>query len=114
MQAVVVLMTPWREGEGGPQPRAQELPQDFEEAFTWMMDWMMLGTFRVELGMTEAFNQLAQRQREAGADLTYREVEVIIVAPQDFLPFARVIDYNKTASQDLIDRGRKAAQKAFQ
>jgi NTE family protein len=114
MEAVVVLMTPWRAGEGGPQPRTQELPQDFEEAFTWMMDWIMLGTFRVELGMTQAFNQLAQRQREAGGDVTYRHVDVIIVAPQDFLPFTRVIDYNKTASQDLIDRGRKAAEKAFQ
>jgi NTE family protein len=114
MEAVVVLMTPWREGEEGPRFRAQELPQDFEQAFTWMMDWMMLGTFRVELGMTRAFNELAQRQREAGGEVTYREVKVIIVAPDDFLPFRRVIDYNRIVSQEFIDRGREAAKEAFQ
>ncbi len=114
MEAVVVLMTPWREDEEGAKPRAQELPQDFEEAFTWMMDWMMLGTFRVELGMTEAFNELAQRQREMGEDVTYRQVDVIIVAPEGFLPLTRVINYDKTASQELIRLGKDAAQKAFE
>jgi NTE family protein len=113
MEAVVVLMTPWRERGEDPKAREQGLPQDIEEALTWILDWIMLATFRVELGMTEAFNELARQQQEAGQPVTYRPVRVVIVAAKEFLPLKRIIDYNKKDSQDLINWGRDAAKEAF-
>jgi hypothetical protein len=41
-------------------------------------------------------------------------VDVVIVAPEDFPDeVTRIIDYDKEASQKLIQRGREAAERAF-
>ena len=113
MEAVVVIMTPWWEkGEEAPL-RRQHLPRDFGEALTWTLDWALLASFRITLQLIRSYNKLAVLDREAGIPPRYREVQDVIVAPQDFLPVTRIIDYDEPASRALIDAGYTAAEAAF-
>ncbi len=114
MEVVVVLMTPWWESGETPPQRASELPDSFDDAITWMLDWMLLASFRERLNLINIYNDLADLERKAGSnDLRYRKVDVAIVAPQDFFPVARIIDYDEY-SADLIDFGYEAVQRVFQ
>jgi NTE family protein len=114
MEVIVVLMTPWWESGEAPPQRASELPDSFDDAITWMLDWMLLASFRERLRLIRAYNRLALLEREAGAkDLHYREVDVAIVAPKDFFSVARIIDYDEY-SAELIKLGYEAAQRVFQ
>jgi predicted acylesterase/phospholipase RssA len=126
MEVVVVLMTPWRDeqpadprkrtsancaGEAGGQP----LPQDFSEAVTWVLDWALLASFRERLDLINAYNRLRHIGRRINDPelAAIREVRVVIVAPDDFFPAARIIDYDERTNL-LIQQGYKAAEKAFQ
>ncbi len=114
MEVVVVLMTPWWESGELPPERARRLPDSFGDAITWTLDWALLASFRERLRLVEAYNKMAARDREEGrSSLHYREVKVVIVAPDDFFQVARIIDYDEV-SGDLISLGYQAAQKAFQ
>ncbi len=113
MEAVVVLMTPWWEKGGVPASR-KRLPGDFGEAITWVLDWALLASFRADLALIRAFNRQAELDRGEGREPRYRIVQPIIVAPDEFLPVARIIDYDEPESADLIDLGYRAAQAAFQ
>ena len=114
MEVIVVLMTPWWESGEAPPQRASELPDSFDDAITWMLDWMLLASFRERLRLIRAYNRLAQLERQSGVGkLHYREVKVTIVAPKDFFSVARIIDYDEY-SRELIDFGYMAAQQAFQ
>lgn len=114
MEAVVVLMTPWKEGSPINQSGQEQLPKDFTEAITWMLDWFMLASFRERLDLINAYNRL----REIGFEIQHpelksiRQVDVVIVAPEDFFPAARIIDYDEYTDQ-LIKLGRRAAERAF-
>ena len=114
MEVVGVLMTPWwRAGELPPE-RARSLPASFDEALTWTLDWGLLASFRERLRLIEAYNRFAKRERAEGrSELRYREVKVVIVAPNDFFPVARIIDYD-AHSEHLIALGYQAAENAFQ
>ncbi|OQY28454.1 MAG: hypothetical protein B6I38_09105, partial [Anaerolineaceae bacterium 4572_5.1] len=114
MEMVVVLMTPWWEAGEAPPARSENLPDSFGEAITWTLDWALLASFRERLQLTEAYNRLARREREQNSsNLRYREVKTVIVAPKDFFPVARIIDYDEQSAV-LIDEGYKSAQRAFQ
>ena len=114
MEVIVVMMTPWWErDEDAPVPHEQ-LPQDFAEAMTWTLDWALLASFRSDLKLMRSYNRLATMALEAGQEPQYRYVEDVIVAPNDFLPVARIIDYDEPASRALIDRGYEAAARAYQ
>ena len=114
MEVVVVLMNPWWESGEAPPQRASKLPDSFDDAITWMLDWMLLASFRERLRLIRSYNRLAQLERETGSqDLRYREVEVAIVAPIDFFSVARIIDYDEY-SAELIDLGYAAAKRVFQ
>lgn len=113
MEVVTVLLNPWWQSSDLELPQHQQLPQDFAEAATWTLDWTMLASFRVSLKMLYAFNKLAQRELAAGETQTYRIVTPVMVAPQEFLPVARIIDYDEPASRDLIQLGHAAAEAAF-
>ncbi len=114
MEAVVVMMTPWWEtGEPIP-PGRQQLPQDFGEAVTWTLDWALLASFRENLKLTRFCNGRCKEQMAAGEDPTYRMVKVVIVAPEEFLPVTRIIDYDELASRQLIEMGYQAARRAFE
>ncbi len=41
-------------------------------------------------------------------------VKVVIVAPEEFLPVTRIIDYDELASRQLIEMGYQAARRAFE
>lgn len=114
-EVVVVLMTPWWEG-GDPAPRAaRRMPQSFGEAVTWTLDWALLASFRERLDLIEAYNQFAERERAQGpGPYRYRKVKVIIIAPDDFMDAARIIDYDGDVSAGLIEMGYAAAKKAFE
>jgi hypothetical protein len=56
---------------------------------------------------------MAQLAVEAGKDQPYRLVRDIIVAPREFLPVERIIDYDEPASRELIEKGYEAAERAF-
>ena len=114
-EVVVVMMTPWWES-GDPAPeKAEAEPQSFGDAITWMLDWMLLSSFRENLKMIRAFNELAKREREESQPpYRYRFVNPIIVSPLDFLRAERIIDYDGDVSAKLIDEGYKAAQHAFE
>jgi NTE family protein len=114
MEIVVVMMTPWWEpGETVPL-RARELPGSFNEAITWTLDWALLSSFRDRLHVIEFYNQLASQERAEGrTPLNYRQVKVVIVAPKEFFPAARIIDYD-AESESLISQGYAAAEAAFQ
>jgi predicted acylesterase/phospholipase RssA len=113
MEIVIVLLNPWWEKRDGAVPRHRNLPDDFAEAATWALDWTMLASFRVSLKMLHAFNKLIDRQLAMGLEQQYRRCLDIMVAPQDFLPVTRIIDYDEPASRSLIHLGYEAAEQAF-
>ncbi len=113
MEVVVVLMTPWWRAGELPPTRAQTLPNSFDDALTWSLDWALLSSFRERLRLVRAYNKFAAQERAAGREqLRYRQVDVIIISPDDFFPVARIIDYDEKSKQ-LIAFGYAAAQKAF-
>jgi NTE family protein len=121
MEIVVVLMTPWwQAGENLPD-QARALPESFGEAITWTLDWALLASFRERLRLIEAYNRFAEQERlhaeqEPAENRTppqYRHVKIVIVAPQQFFPVERIIDYDQQ-SADLIRLGYEAARQAFQ
>jgi len=114
-EVVVVMMTPWWES-GDPTPyNAVSEPKSFGDAITWMLDWMLLASFRENLKMIRAFNDLALRERqESKPPYQYRLVKPIIVSPMEFLRAERIIDYDGDVSAKLIDEGYKAAKHAFE
>ncbi len=114
MEAVVVLMTPWRDMDQDGQPDEPPLPKDFGEAVTWALDWMLLASFRERLDLIDAFNKLGKIGRQIGDPVLsrYREVRVSIVAPNEFFSAARIIDYDHWLSH-LIDLGYNAAEAVF-
>jgi hypothetical protein len=92
----------------------ETLPESFGDAITWTLDWALLASFRERLQLTQAYNRLARQERREGKEpLRYREVNVTIVAPQEFFPVSRILDYDQWSSV-LIEKGYQAAQRAFQ
>lgn len=113
-EVVIVMMTPWLEGEGKNPARPHDVPQSFGDAITWVLDWMLLSSFRENLKMIQAFNDLAERERaEERTPYRYRVVKPVIVAPETFKDAQRVVDYDGIVSAGLIAEGAEAAQKAF-
>jgi NTE family protein len=113
-EVVVVLMTPWWQDPAEMPGAARRMPDSFGDAITWTLDWALLASFRERLRLIEAYNRFAVRERAEGKKpYQYRTVEVVIVAPDDFLPAARIIDYDGDVSKDLIESGFKAAARAF-
>lgn len=112
MEVVVVMMTPWWEyGQNAVQQEAT--PCDFAEAVTWALDWALLASFRISLKNLRAFNNIAHQELERGLPQSYRLVTDVIVAPDSFLPAARIIDYDEAASRSLIELGYQATEQAF-
>jgi NTE family protein len=113
-EVVIVMMTPWLESNGKNPPPIREAPQSFGDAITWVLDWMLLSSFRENLKMILAFNELAERERlEGKPPYRYRIVKPVIVAPETFKDAQRVIDYDGIVSAALIVEGCEAARKAF-
>jgi NTE family protein len=112
MEAVIVMMTPWWETNEAP-PSDARLPQDFGEALTFTLDWALLASFRTELKSARTFSRMAREAVQQGKPMNYRIVQDIIVAPEQFLPVTRIIDYDEAASRMLIDQGYQAAERAF-
>ena len=114
MEVVVVMMTPWRTQEDLGTAKAAIMPKDFGEAITYALDWVLLASFRERIDLIEAFNRLGKIGRELNDPLLskYREVRVTIVAPEDFFPAARILDYDEH-NKSLIASGYQAAEKAF-
>ncbi len=109
-EVVVVLMTPWRDGN-----TVREMPSSFGEALTWTLDWALLASFRERLRLIEAYNRFAEHERmQKVAKPLYRKVDVLIAAPEDFLPTARIVDYDEEVSAQLIRQGYQAARQAFE
>jgi hypothetical protein len=96
-------------------PIARDKPKSFGDAITWMLDWMLLASFRENLKMIRAFNELAERERKEGKlPYRYRLVTPIIVAPKDFMEVERIIDYDGDVSGKLICDGHVAAKERFE
>ena len=114
-EVVVVMMTPWWES-GAPAPvKAESEPKSFGDAITWMLDWMLLASFRENLKMIRAFNELAALERkESQPPYRYRPVTPLIVSPLNFLQAERIIDYDGDVSARLIQEGYNAAKHAFE
>jgi len=114
-EVVVVMMTPWWESSESAPAKAESEPKSFGDAITWMLDWMLLASFRENLKMIRAFNELAIRERQMGEPpYRYRLVTPLIVAPLEFLRAERIIDYDGDVSAKLIEDGYKAAKYAFE
>ncbi|MBE0695944.1 MAG: patatin-like phospholipase family protein [Anaerolineaceae bacterium] len=114
MEAVVVLMTPWREDNLFSPAEKPELPQNFAEAVTWALDWALLASFREKLDLVNAYNRLADIGHESGHPVlaAIRKVKIIITAPDKFISAARILDYD-AYTQSLIQQGYRAAERAF-
>jgi hypothetical protein len=107
------MMTPWWElGEEMP-PGRKNLPQNFGEAVTWALDWLLLASFRERLQMIRMCNRECEQQLAEAREQTYRLVDVVIVAPDDFQKAERIIDYDEPASRRLIELGESAAERTF-
>jgi NTE family protein len=114
-EVVVVLMTPWWQNPAETPGSARRMPDSFGDAITWTLDWALLASFRERLQLIEAYNRFAERERaEGNGPYRYRMVKVVVVAPDDFLPAVRIIDYDGEVSRDLIEAGHLAAERAFQ
>ena len=114
IELVVVMMTPWRDGAPEPVVPPEALPHNFSEAITWALDWALLASFRERLDLIEAYNRLGRLGRQWGDPelSSYREVRVTIIAPEDFIPAARILDYDRW-NNHLITEGYRAAERAF-
>jgi NTE family protein len=113
-EVVVVLMTPWWADASKAPDSARRMPASFGDAITWALDWVLLASFRERLRLIEAYNRLAEQERAAGkGPYQYRQVKIVIVAPENFLPAARIIDYDEDVSRGLIEMGYAAAENAF-
>ena len=114
-EVVVVMMTPWWESGDLAPAKTDSEPKSFGDAITWMLDWMLLASFRENLKMIRAFNDLAARERqESSPPYRYRLVTPVIVSPLEFLQVERIIDYDGVVSARLIEEGYKAAKTAFE
>jgi len=114
-EVVVVMMTPWWESSETVPETARQEPRSFGDAITWVLDWMLLASFRENLKMIRAFNELAEQERRDGRrPYRYRIVRPIIVAPADFMRVERIIDYDADVSASLIEDGYAAARRAFE
>ena len=114
-EVVVVMMTPWWESSDPAPAKSETEPSSFGDAITWMLDWMLLASFRENLKMIRAFNEMAALERKEGsAPYRYRHVTPIIVSPLEFLRAERIIDYDGDVSARLIEEGFKAAKYAFE
>ena len=114
-EVIVVLMTPWWRDPAESPGAARRMPGSFGDAITWALDWALLASFRERLRLIEAYNRFAEQERAEGKEpYRYRIVKPVIVAPDDFLPAARIIDYDGDVSKNLIEAGYLAAEKAFQ
>lgn len=113
-EVVIVLMTPWWESDELPPVKTNAEPRSFGEAITWVLDWMLLASFRENLKMIHAFNRLALRERQGPPPYQYRLVTPLIIAPPEFLDVERIIDYDRDVSARLIQEGYKAAKRAFE
>ena len=114
-EVVVVMMTPWWESDEPAPAKIDSEPKSFGDAITWMLDWMLLASFRENLKMIRAFNEMALLERKEGqSPYRYRLVKPIIVSPLEFLRAERIIDYDGDVSARLIDEGYKAAKHAFE
>jgi len=110
-EVVVVLMTPWIKDSTS----VRDMPKSFGDAITWTLDWTLLASFRERLHLIDAYNNLAKRLPEEEKEkYQYRDVDVVIVAPEKFLKVGRIIDYDEDVSAKLIEAGRRAAEQAFQ
>jgi NTE family protein len=113
VEVVVVMMTPWWDSDETP-PESAKMPASFGTAITRVLDWMLLASFRENLKMINAFNELAEiERREDRSKCQFRFVKPIIVAPKDFFPVERIIDYDGSESKKLISLGEEAARDAF-
>lgn len=114
-EVVIVMMTPWLESDGTkPRLTRGEKPKSFGNALTWILDWMMLSSFRENLKMIHTFNKLAEEERrEVRSAYRYRIVNDVIVAPVEFKDMERIIDYDRKDSEELIEDGYKRAEEAF-
>jgi NTE family protein len=113
-EVIIVMMTPWVKSGETKSESIREKPRSFGDAITWILDWMLLSSFRENLKMIEAFNELAERERlEDKPPYRYRLVKPVIVAPKTFMDAERIIDYDGEVSAALIDDGFKAAETAF-
>jgi NTE family protein len=114
-EVVVVMMTPWWESSDPAPAKAESEPKSFGDAITWMLDWMLLASFRENLKMIRVFNEMAALERKENAPpYRYRHVTPIIVSPLEFLRAERIIDYDGDVSARLIEEGFKAAKHAFE
>lgn len=114
-EIVIVMMTPWMESDTVHSKVLRPVPQSFGEAITWVLDWMLLSSFRENLKLIHAFNDLAERERkESSPPYRYRRVTPVIVAPQEFIEVNRIIDYDGAESEKIIAQGSRAAQAAFE
>jgi NTE family protein len=114
-EVIIVMMTPWVESGETNSESTRQKPKSFGDAITWILDWMLLSSFRENLKMIRAFNELAERERMEGRPpYRYRLVRPVIVAPTTFMDAERIIDYDGDVSARLIEEGFKAAQKAFE
>lgn len=115
VEVVVVLMTPWWKAGKTPPHGARQMPESFGDAITWALDWVLLASFRERLRLIETYNRLAMQERAQGSGpYQYRQVKIMIVAPPEFLPAARIIDYDRDKSIELIKMGYQAAQRVFE
>jgi NTE family protein len=113
-EVIIVMMTPWLESDGKDSPLIREKPKSFGDAITWVLDWMLLSSFRENLKMIQVFNELAELERkEAKPPYRYRIIKPVIVAPDAFMDAQRIIDYDGDVSAGLIAQGCEAARKAF-
>lgn len=114
MEIVVVMMTPWREGGIDEDANAEVLPRNFSEAITWALDWALLASFRERLDLIDAYNRLGQLGRQMGDPVlsAYRNLHVTIVAPENFIPADRILNYDEW-NNHLIVSGYRAAERAF-
>jgi len=114
-EVVVVMMTPWWERDQPAPMPVRRKPESFAAAINWVLDWMLLSSFRENLKMINAYNNLARLERQEGkSKYRFRIVTPIIVAPQDFMKVERIIDYDGAESEKFISLGEEAAALAFQ
>ena len=114
-EVVIVLMTPWWQDPDETPGAARRLPDSFGGAIAWTLEWALLASFRERLRLIETYNRFAMRERAEGKrPYRYRIVKAVIIAPNDFLPAARILHYDRGISKELIEAGRAAAERAFQ
>ena len=124
LEVVCVLLSPWHDPLEGNQA-FNELPMNFMDTINFSLDWMLLSSFREQLKLFTMMQEMGKAMHAAGGEtpelLRWREIKFLVTAPDprkvypgNSYPMWRIIDYDRSLTEKLIDHGYERTKSAYE